>query len=256
MEQALKPKDTVKSLARGLSIIRAFDAESPEMTLSEVANKANMTRAGARRFLLTLTALGYIAKDGRKFRLTPKILTLGYAFMSSLPLAELAQPFLDQVTRDTGESSSMAVLDKFDITYITRSRARHLLMVGVHVGTRLPTCTTSMGRILLSTLDNTALARYLDELHMEQYTVRTITTTLALRVEIERARDQGYYVLDQELEIGLRSIAVPVFGQDEGKMVAAINIATNAATVSKKRLLSDFLPILRRASEEIRSAIV
>jgi IclR family transcriptional regulator, pca regulon regulatory protein len=256
MEEAFKSKDFVKSLARGLSIIRAFDADSPEMTLSEVAETAGMTRAGARRFLLTLASLGYVAKDGRKFRLTPKILTLGYAYMSSLPLAELAQPFLDEVTRNTGESSSMAVLDRFDIAYITRSRAKRLLMVGVHVGTRLPTCTTSMGRILLSSLDDAALARYLDELHIERYTARTITDKAALRTEIELARKQDYYVLDQELEIGLRSIAVPVLGPGQGKAVAAINIATNASTVSKKRLLGEFLPILRQAAAGIRGTIV
>lgn len=256
MEAGVKSKDYVNSLARGLTIIRAFDADSPEMTLSEVAEKTAMTRAGARRFLLTLTTLGYIAKDGRKFRLTPKVLALGYSYLSSLPLAELAQPFLDQVTRDTGESSSMAVLDKFDIAYITRSRAKRILMVGVQIGTRLPASTTSMGRILLNSLDPAALDHYLDELHIEKYTERTITDKLALRREIERAGRQGYYVLDQELEIGLRSLAVPVYGLGDGCIVAAINIATNSSTVSKKRLLNEILPMLKSAAENIRGTMV
>jgi len=256
MDDPINNKDFVNSLARGLSIIRAFDETQSEMTLSEVAEKTALTRAGARRFLLTLTSLGYVSKEGRKFRLTPKVLSLGYAYMSSLPLAELAQPFLDQVTRETGESSSMAILDNFDITYITRSRARRLLMVGVHVGARLPACTTSMGRVLLGALDPETLDSYLDEVEIVPYTSRTVTSKSVLRREIARAKVQGYYVLDQELENGLRSIAAPVRSADDERIVAAINIATNAATVSKKRLMSEFLPILRRAAEGISASIV
>lgn len=256
MEDSSNSKDFVNSLARGLAIIRAFDAEHAEMTLSEVADRTAMTRAGARRFLLTLAALGYVDRDGRKFRLAPKILSLGYAYMSSLPLAELAQPFLDKVTAETGESSSMAVLDKADITYITRSRAKRLLMVGIHVGTRLPACTTSMGRLLLGGLDNEALDHYLDEAEIHAYTARTITSKRKLREEIERAREQGYYILDQELEIGLRSIAVSVLPAGSTIPIAAINIATNASTVSKKRLISEFLPLLRDAADQVSAVIV
>ena len=249
-------KDFVNSLARGLSIIRTFDAEHQEMTLSEVAERAEMTRAGARRFLLTLETLGYVIKDDRKFRLSPKILNLGYAFMASLPIAELAQPYLDEVTRETGESSSMAVLDQFDIAYITRSRSRRILMIGVHVGTRLPACTTSMGRVLLGALSEAQLNAYLDGVTIEPLTDRTVTDKDILRAEIQRARSQGFYVLDQELEIGVRSIAVPVVSQQDNRVVAAINIATNSAIVSKRRLMSEFLPKLRSAAGKIRSAVV
>lgn len=249
-------KDFVNSLARGLAIIRAFDAEHAEMTLSEVAERTAMTRAGARRFLLTLTTLGYVVKDARKFRLSPKILTLGYAYMSSLPLAELAQPHLDRVTQETGESSSVAVLDNFDITYITRSRSKRLLMFGIHVGTRLPACTTSMGRVLLTQLAPAAFDAYLDAVEIERFTARTITRKSALRQEVERARDQGYYVLDQELEIGVRSIAVPIRARSDNRMLAAMNIATNSSAVSKKRLLGEFLPILKQATERIAESIV
>jgi len=249
-------KDFVNSLARGLAIIRAFDADHAEMTLSEVAARTAMTRAGARRFLLTLTSLGYVVKDARKFRLSPKILTLGYAFMSSLPLAELAQPHLDRVTLDTGESSSVAVLDKFDITYITRSRSKRLLMFGIHVGTRLPACTTSMGRVLLSGLAPDTFNAYLEQVQIEPCTARTITSKTALRRAVERARDQGYYVLDQELEIGVRSIAVPIRGGSDQRILAAMNIATNSSAVSKKRLLGEFLPILKQAARRIAESIV
>jgi IclR family pca regulon transcriptional regulator len=256
MNDVFNNKDFVNSLARGLSIIRAFDESQAEMTLSEVAAKTAMTRAGARRFLLTLTTLGYVRQEGRKFRLTPKILSLGYAYMSSLPLAELAQPFLDQVTQETGESSSLAVLDNFDIAYITRSRAQRLLMVGIHVGARLPACTTSMGRILLGGLDSDALDSYFEQVNILQYTARTVTNKSVLRREIKKAQTQAYYVLDQELEIGLRSIAVPVRSAVDARLIAAINVATNASTVSKKRLMGEFLPILRRAAESISGSII
>ena len=252
----INPKDFVTSLSRGLNIIRAFDATDREMTLSEVAAKTGMTRAGARRFLLTLLELGYVRQSGRQFSLTPKILALGYAYMASTQFGEIAQPFLDQVTRETGESSSMAVLDGADVAYVTRSRANRLLMIGIHVGARLPAVTTSMGRVLLAEKSPQELDQFLGGIKVEKLTKRTLTDRHALKTEIEYARRHGYYILDQELETGVRSMAVPVLSGQTGKVVSAINIATNVATVSKRQLLDEFLPVLRHAADEITRAYV
>ena len=251
-----KSKDFVTSLERGLRIIRAFDATDKEMTLSEVAFKTDLTRAGARRFLLTLTELGYVRQVGRKFSLTAKVLSLGYAYMAAMPIGEIAQPYLDEVTRETGESCSMAVLDGKDVAYIARSRADRLLMLGIHVGARLPAVTTSMGRALLANLPPDELDEFLQDIAIEAKTKRTITEADCLRHELRVARRQDYYVLDQELEDGLRSIAVPVRSQHSGRPVAAVNIATNVATVSKQRLIEQCLPALKRAAKQIEKAVV
>lgn len=249
-------KDFVTSLERGLRIIRAFDARDKEMTLTEVAAKTGLTRAGARRFLLTLKELGYIRHEGRHFSLTARVLSLGYAYMAATPIGEIAQPYLDEVTRETGESCSMAVLDGTDIAYITRSSANRLLMLGIHVGARLPAITTSMGRVLLANMPPHELDAFLENLEITAKTTRTITDVERIRTELRVARRQDYYVLDQELEEGLRSVAVPIRSQHSGRPISAINIATNIATVSKRRLIEQCLPVLRRAAKQIERAIV
>jgi IclR family transcriptional regulator, pca regulon regulatory protein len=252
----VKSKDFVSSLERGIRIIRAFDATDKEMTLSEVAAKTGLTRAGARRFLLTLSELGYIRHVGRNFSLTAKVLSLGYAYMAATPIGEIAQPYLDDVTRETGESCSMAVLDGVDIAYITRSRTNRLLMLGIHVGARLPALTTSMGRVLLANMPPNELDAFLAEVTIEAKTSRTLTDPELIRNELRLARRQDYYVLDQELENGLRSIAVPVRSQHSGRPISAINIATNVAIVSRRRLVEDCLPALKRAAKKIERAVV
>jgi len=226
------------------------------MTLSEVAAKTGLTRAGARRFLLTLAELGYIRHVGRNFSLTAKVLSLGYAYMAATPIGEIAQPYLDDVTRETGESCSMAVLDGTDIAYITHSRTNRLLMLGIHVGARLPAITTSMGRVLLANMPPNELDAFLDNIKIESKTDRTLTDTARIRDELRIARRQDYYVLDQELENGLRSVAVPVRSQHSGRPISAINIATNIATVPKRRLIENCLPVLKRAAKLIERAIV
>lgn len=252
--QSAKIRDFVGSLARGLSVLRAFNADKPEMTLTEVAGKTNLTRAGARRFLLTLVELGYINKNQRLFRLTPKVLELGYAFMASTPIAERSQPYLKQVTEQTGESSSLGVLDGDDVVYIARSPARRILMPGLHVGTRLPACYTSLGRVQLAHRSEQEWENYLGRIVLEPRTPFSITSKSALRKEFAKIRAQGYALVDQELEEGLRSLAVPV-RDSNNNIVAAVNVSANAATASIDTMVRKFLPILKKAARDIQETL-
>lgn len=224
------------------------------MTLSQVAERTGMTRAGARRFLLTLNVLGYVSKRDRWFRPTPKVLDLGYAYMATMPISELSQPHLKRVTEQIGESCSLAVLDGREVVYIARSTAKRLLMYGIHTGTRLPWYYTSMGRMLVADMEKAALQQYINEEKLVKRTKSSVTDKSTLLNEITLAKKQGYAILDQELEEGLRSIAVPITGSN-GRTMAAINISTNVATVSKEKLLREFLPILKTAAKNIQDSL-
>ncbi|GAB3272903.1 IclR family transcriptional regulator C-terminal domain-containing protein [Sinomonas notoginsengisoli] len=217
----------VQSLARGLAVIRAFDAEHQEMTLSEVAARTGLTRATARRFLHTLVELGYVRTDGRVFALAPLVLQLGYAYLSGQQLPELAQPILEELSHRNGESTSLAILDGTDIVYLARIHTRRIISIGISPGTRFPAHATSMGRVLLSGLTRAQLDDYFSEAPLEPLTPRTLVTRLAIEDELARIRARGYAVVDQELEVGLQSVAVPVLGAD-GRTVAAINMALSA----------------------------
>lgn len=223
-----KPGDAfVQSLARGLAVVRAFDAEHQEMTLSEVAARTALTRATARRFLHTLVELGYVRTDGRTFSLTPLVLQLGYAYLSGQRLPELAQPILEELSHRHGESTSLAILDGTDIVYLARIHTRRIISVGISPGTRFPAHATSMGRVLLAALTPAELAAYFARAELAPLTPRTLTSRAAIEAEVGRVREAGYAVVDQELEVGLRSLAVPVLGAD-GRTVAAINMALSA----------------------------
>lgn len=253
-DQVLQPndRDFVGALASGLDVLLAFDAEHPRMTLSEVAARADMDRAKARRFLLTLHALGFVKRSGRQFELTPKVLRLGYAYQASNQYRPIIQHYLENITDSLGESSSLAVLDGNDVVYVVRSAARHRLMgISLSVGTRLPAAYTSMGRVLLAQLDDTALETWLKQQTPEPHTVNSARDIDALRERILQARAQGYCVVDQELELGLRSVAVPVFAAN-GDLLGAINISTNAARVDMDTLMNRHLPALQEAAAQIR----
>lgn len=252
--QGEKIRDFVGSLARGLSVLRAFNGDHPEMTLTEVAGRTKLTRAGARRFLLTLVELGYVQKNHRLFRLTPKVLELGYAFMASMPISERSQPYLKQVTEQTGESSSLAVLDKDDVVFLARSSARRILTPGIQIGTRLPACYTSLGRVLLAFKEELEREQFLSGLTLEPRTRFSMTSRSALRKELVKVRDQGYALVDQEMEEGLRSLAIPV-RDPNNQVVAAVNISTNAATVSIETIVKKFLPVLKKAAGEIQATL-
>lgn len=245
-DEMLSPddRDFVTALASGLEVMLAFDQQSPRMTLSEVAAKTGMNRARARRFLLTLHALGYVRKQHRSFELAPKALQLGYAFLSSNGYRGIIQHHLEDITDATGESSSMGVLDGDEVTYVARSAAHHRLMsISLSIGTRLPAAYTSMGRILLAQLPNAERTAYLERVILERHTEKSITDKEQLGSMLLEIRDQGYCILDQELDSGLRSLAIPAFDAN-GELIGAINISTNAARIDIPTLKGEFLPLL------------
>ncbi len=242
--------DFVQSLARGLSVIRAFDAEHAELTLSDVARRAGITRAAARRFLLTLESLGYVASDARAFRLTPRVLELGFSYLSSLSLPEIVQPHLEALSRDVDESVSAAVLDGSDIVYIARVPTRRIMSVRITIGTRFPAFATSMGRVLMAGLPDAAADAALAASDLAHLTDRTLTDPAALGDELVRVREQGWSLVDGELEPGLRSIAAPLHGRD-GRVVAALNVSTSATRDSVEHVRDAYLPPLLRTAAAI-----
>ncbi|MBW7472096.1 IclR family transcriptional regulator domain-containing protein [Marinobacter sp. F4218] len=253
-EQILKPgdRDYVGALASGLDVLQAFDAEHPRMTLSEVAARTDMDRAKARRFLLTLHALGFVKRSGRQFELTPRVLQLGYAYQASNQYRAVIQQYLEDITAELGESSSLAVLDGDEVVYVVRSAARQRLMaITLSVGTRLPAAYTSMGRVLLGQLPEDELEQFLRRVDLKALTPSSITSKETLRAEIYKAREQGYSIVDQELDQGLRSVAVPVFA-GSGELLGAINISTNAARVTLETLMGVYLPRLQAIAEKVR----
>ncbi len=246
-----RSRDFVGSFARGLAVIQAFGAEARSMTLSEVAERAGLNRAAARRLLLTLCELGFARSDGKRFELTPRILDLGFAYLASLDVWEAARPFLDEVTARIDESCSAAVLDGESIVYVARSAAQHRIMsVSLHVGKRLPAHATSMGQVLLAGLEPQALEDYLAGATLERYTRRTIVDAGELRQRLAAVREHGYALVDQELEEGLRSIAVPI-RTPAGVLLAALNVSSNVSRVSRTKMLREYLPVLQHAAEGI-----
>lgn len=254
-ERKLTPEDRdfVGALAAGLEVLLAFDADHTAMTLSEVAVRAGMDRAKARRFLLTLHALGFVKRLGRQFELTPKVLQLGYAYQASNQYRVVIQQYLQEITRELGESSSLAVLDDGDVVYVARSAARHRLMaISLSVGTRLPAAYTSMGRALLAQMGDADLDHWLDGAVLKAHTERSIVDPGALSERIRQVREDGYALVDQELDSGLRSVAVPVFS-GQGEVLGAINISTNASRVDMDTLMDRYLPLLMEKAERIRA---
>jgi IclR family pca regulon transcriptional regulator len=236
----------VQSLARGLEVIVSFDGEHPEMTLAQVATRTGYSRATARRFLHTLVDLGYMRTDGKTFSLTPQVLRLGTAYLSGLGLPQVAQPHLERLSAQLGESTSAAVLDGSDIVYIARVATRRIMSVGITVGTRFPAYATSMGRVLLAALEADDFEAYLSAADLQPLTARTIHEPAALRREIEHVREQGWALVDQELERGLTSMAAPIV-DGSGRTVAALNVST--ATVDGTPQIAEAkAPLLRSAA--------
>lgn len=246
--------DFVQSLARGLAVIRAFDAEHPALTLSDAARRTGLTRAAARRFLHTLETLGYVRADGRTFSLTPRVLELGFSYLSALSLPEIVQPHLERLSREVDESVSAAVLDGADIVYVARVPTRRIMNVRITLGTRFPAYATSMGRVLLAALSDDAVADILATSHPRPLTPRTRTDATDLRAELDRVRAQGWALVDGELEPGLRSIAAPIHGRD-GAVVAAVNVSASATRDSVEHLRTAYLPPLRAATAAIDADI-
>lgn len=226
----------VQSLARGLAVISAFDGDHPTMTLSDVARATGLSRATARRSLLTLAALGYVRCDDRRFALTPQVLRLGFAYLSSQSLPDVAQPHLQALSDAVGESTSVAVLDGDEIVYLARRATRAIMHVSIRVGTRFPAYPTSMGRVLLAALSDAELDASLARTDLSALTPRTLTTPDAVRERIVAARADGYALVDQELELGLRSLAVPI-RDGHGTVVAAANVSSSTLRSTEDDLL-------------------
>lgn len=244
-------RDFVTSLAKGLAVIQAFGTESPRMTLSEVAARTDMSRATARRLLLTLEKLSFVQSSGRNFELSPHILDLGYSFLSAHNFTGVIQTLIEGVTRELRESCSVGMLNGEDVVYVARSAAEHRLMsIRLSIGSRLPAVSTSMGRVLLAYMEPVTCNRFLDDVDIKPATPRTVTDKDELRRILHSVREDGYCILDQELEPSLRSLAVPV-RNPTGDVVAAINASTNAGRIPRDRLLDTFLPVLQRCATSI-----
>ncbi|MDF3839872.1 IclR family transcriptional regulator C-terminal domain-containing protein [Cupriavidus basilensis] len=243
------------SLARGLQVIRAFSEHRRNLTISQVSQTTGLSRAAVRRCLYTLKVLGYVGEDSKRFSLRPQVLTLGHAYLSSTPLAVVAQPYLDKVSEVLHESCSAASLDGDEIVYLCRSAETRIMSISLLVGTRLPAYCTSMGQVLLSQLPRDALEEYFARVRLVARTERTITSVPELRTQIDKVRNAGYALLDQELEAGLRSIAVPV-RDGRGCVVAAINVSTHASRASLDDMQTQFLPPLKACADALGSVLL
>lgn len=239
----------VRSLARGLAVMRALGDARPR-TVAEVAQAAGITRAAARRFLLTLEELGYVAAERGRYALTPRTLELGYAYLSSLSLPELAQPHLRALVEQVRESSSVSILDGTDVVYVARVPAGRIMTVQINVGTRFPAYATSMGRVLLAGLGSGELDAAIARTDFKRLTGSTIQTGRALRAELERVRAQGFSIVDGELEEGLLAIAVPIHNP-AGRVIAAANISTHSSRATGGKAERELLAPLREAATRI-----
>jgi len=246
-----KNTEIVQSLVKGLTVIKAFNQQRPAMTLSEVAHVTGFTRAATRRFLLTLVSEGYAKQEGKLFSLTAKVLDLGFSYLSTLDIWHNAKPLMTALVEQLNESCSAAVLDGFDVVYVARvATTKRIMSVTLNVGSRLPAFATSMGRVLLADMSSPALENFIDTCLIEQYTEHTLVEKLALMTEIEKVRKQGYSLVEQELEIGLTSISVPVHN-GAGEVVAALNVSTHMSQTARLQIFEVILPVLQQCAREV-----
>lgn len=244
----------VQAFARGLSVIHSFGPNSPSQTLSQVAEATGLDRAGARRFLLTLEKLGYVRREGRSFHLTPRVLELGYSYLSTLPLRSIAEPIVRELVQEVNESSSISVLDGGDIVYVVRVPVKKIMTITLSVGSRVPAYCSAMGRVLLGGLPKSQTALILKDSIINRYTRYTMTSRPEIMKVIAADHAKGWSMCNQELEEGICSLAVPIMDR-ESRIVAAMNITANLSRTTPSEMVSKFLPCLRRAAERINSAI-
>ncbi|MBU2668080.1 helix-turn-helix domain-containing protein [Actinoplanes bogorensis] len=246
----------IQGLARGLAVMRSFDAEHQRMRLPELSSRTGLSRATVRRCVLTLETLGYVRSDDGYFELTHKVLEFGYSYMSGQSLSSIARPFLEDLSARTGESTSLTVLSGTEILYIDRVHRKSIIRVDITIGTRFPAIVTSMGRVMLAAMGGDELDDFLRDARFEKLTPRTITDEATLRRELDRARESGWALVDQEFEIGLRSIAVPVPNR-EGTVVGAINVSLRVAErqpIDDERV-AELVTELKRTAKELGEAI-
>jgi IclR family pca regulon transcriptional regulator len=247
----VRPGDSyVQSFARGLEVIRSFSASAPRQTLTEVATRTGLTRAGARRILLTLQTLGYVESDGKLFTLTPRILDLGFAYLSSMPIWNVAEPVMEDLVEQVKESCSAGVLEGTDIVYVLRVSTRKIMRNSLGVGSRLPAYCTSIGRMLLAGLPDDQVLRLLRASAVEARTRHTVTDVDALLAKVQQARRQGWCLVNQELEEGLVSMAAPIVDRT-GATIAAMNISGQANRTPARQMQEAMLPALREAARAV-----
>lgn len=245
-----RSRDFNQSVARGLEIIETFGADASHQTVSEVAAKTGLTRATARRFLLTLVELGYMVTDGRTFSLSARVLGLGYSFLSSLGFPNVALPHLEQLVAEVDESSEASILDGEDVIYVARVPGPKMMTTAVTVGSRSPAHATSMGRVLLAGLSDVELDRYLAAARLERYLPQTITDPAELRARALQARADGFAIINQELEEGLIAVAVPIHDRHR-QVIAAVNLSTHLGRHSPESVRDVLLPPLQQAAAQI-----
>jgi len=245
----------VESLARGLAVIRAFRDQSDRLTLSDVSRITKLSRAAVRRSLLTLQALGYAESNGRYFSLSPQVLTLAQAYLSSSPVPRVAQNFLERVSESLGESCSLSILHHDEVIYIARSARKRIGSLHRDVGTHLPAHCTSMGRVLLAALPDKELDGFFKTARLESFTRYTVVDKDELRGVIDRVRRNNYCLVEEELEIDLRTLAIPIHNAP-GRVIAAMNVGARASQTSRKHMLDNFLPVLRDAAANMRPLLV
>ncbi|QPZ90895.1 IclR family transcriptional regulator domain-containing protein [Thioclava electrotropha] len=249
-----KPTDFIASFAKGLRVIECFGAETPRLSIAEVAQATGFDRATARRCLLTLNAEGYAEYDGKFFTLTPKVLRLGMGALASLPLPQIVQPWLDQLTDRIGQSCSVSILDGTEIVYLARAAQRRVMSIGLMPGSRLPAHCTSMGRVLLAALPPEDARAAVEASDLTPRTAYSLTDPGEILARIDQVRREGYAVIDQEVEIGLRSIAVPLYDM-HGRVVAALNTGMAASADPAESLIETYLPELTRVQTGLRRVL-
>jgi IclR family pca regulon transcriptional regulator len=247
--------DFVLSLARGLRVIESFEGHHEGRSILEISRSTGLSRAAIRRLLLTLQLLGYVERSRQVYRLKTQVLRLGFSYLSSSSVVEAARPVLERITEQLHESSSMSMLDAGEIVYVARSAASRVLAAGLSVGSRLPAYCTSMGRVLLAALPDPELEAYLRELKPRPHTAKTITRIPQLKKAILEVRKQRYAIVDEELESGLRSIAVPVCTRSN-RVVAAINVGTHILRVDRATLVDHCLPVLQEGARALRNILI
>ena len=253
-QPAVPDKEFMTTLAKGLAVLGSFGRQRPAMTLSEAAQAVDLSRATARRVLRTLAELGYVEQSGRQFTLAPRILDLGFAYLSAQNWIDRARPLLQQLSDHLGESSSASILQGTEIVYVSRIPARRIMSTALAVGSRLPAFHTSMGRAMLGFLDDAEVWRRLKSVRIEPFTPSTITDLQALIERVRTDHEQGFSIVDEELERGLRSIAVPVITRD-GQALGAINLSTHSTRTTRNEMREQFLPELRSVAEQIAQTV-
>ena len=247
-------KEFMATLAKGLAVLGSFGKQRPAMTLSQAAQATGLSRATARRILRTLAELGYVAQNGREFSLSSGILKLGFSYLATQNWIEQAAPAMRRLSEQFHESCSAAILEGTEIVYVARIPARRIMSVALAVGTRLPAFHTSLGRIQLGFLDGAELWRRLKSLRIEAYTPSTITDVQALFDRVQEDHEQGFSIVDEELERGLRSIAVPIVDRN-GQAIAALNVSTHSTRTTRNEMRDRFLPSLRATAQQISLSV-